>query len=418
MFCPKCGKEIDDNAKFCGFCGNKISIEEISDNDVTRPKSSKNSKKIIIFVLSIVMIGIIVGVSVSFLIPMISGDKNDDAPNNENFEYESADDSSSDDNFDDSEEENNNTNETEQEIPETVPVASESWTVLQTSEEIAEINALFPISDNMNPVFKYTWSSHNVLTLALDATFVFQSLFSGLDMPYYISQNDIEFISEIELQDAAGKCVAMGYYIPAEYAEETLAKNAESIFGIDKEDLRSSSYYNKDKNAYLYQTGLGGADTSGYEIEKIVLYENYAFVYQRLWSDYNPDTKRTESYGPRSNGCVTILMHDIGEEKYHFVSNFAVKDIDTVLDNTFYSSFAVLEPEENDFTKKYISYVTAGSGLRIRTGPGEDYDSIITIPLDAPVLCLAERDGWIYVRYNTVYGWMSSEYLVLDNPSQ
>lgn len=37
MFCMYCGKELPDNAKFCAFCGNKISIpgNENSKNEPT-----------------------------------------------------------------------------------------------------------------------------------------------------------------------------------------------------------------------------------------------------------------------------------------------------------------------------------------------------------------------------------------------
>ena len=29
MYCPKCGKEIDDNANFCPFCGEEVSKKEV-----------------------------------------------------------------------------------------------------------------------------------------------------------------------------------------------------------------------------------------------------------------------------------------------------------------------------------------------------------------------------------------------------
>lgn len=34
-YCRNCGKEIDDNAKFCRYCGNKVGV--ISNNSTPEP---------------------------------------------------------------------------------------------------------------------------------------------------------------------------------------------------------------------------------------------------------------------------------------------------------------------------------------------------------------------------------------------
>jgi len=64
MNCPNCGKENEDNQKFCTSCGCKIlEIENSEDeeNNSTEPKSNKiNKKGIIIAITSIIIIAIIV----------------------------------------------------------------------------------------------------------------------------------------------------------------------------------------------------------------------------------------------------------------------------------------------------------------------------------------------------------------------
>lgn len=29
MFCPKCGKDLPDNSKFCKYCGSQLKIKEL-----------------------------------------------------------------------------------------------------------------------------------------------------------------------------------------------------------------------------------------------------------------------------------------------------------------------------------------------------------------------------------------------------
>lgn len=54
--------------------------------------------------------------------------------------------------------------------------------------------------------------------------------------------------------------------------------------------------------------------------------------------------------------------------------------------------------------------VSANGGLRMRQGPGTDYDFIQLIPDGAKVRSFAEQDGWYYVTYSGRYGWVSGEY--------
>lgn len=74
MFCKKCGKEIDDNAKFCMHCGNSINEEAKNEdekndkvnkilediNKETKNKSNKKGLKLII--IAIIVLAIIIAI--------------------------------------------------------------------------------------------------------------------------------------------------------------------------------------------------------------------------------------------------------------------------------------------------------------------------------------------------------------------
>lgn len=46
MYCFNCGEQIQDNAKFCQFCGTKIDNQSLSNNEISVEKPSINYKKI------------------------------------------------------------------------------------------------------------------------------------------------------------------------------------------------------------------------------------------------------------------------------------------------------------------------------------------------------------------------------------
>lgn len=44
MFCKKCGREINDNAKFCPYCGQSTTEEVVFDKEVIEQPSEKTQK--------------------------------------------------------------------------------------------------------------------------------------------------------------------------------------------------------------------------------------------------------------------------------------------------------------------------------------------------------------------------------------
>jgi len=68
MFCPKCGTENPDEAKFCGSCGANMSVKQANvDPKVNEPITTSQNvtpeMKIIIIIVSIIipLVGIIMG---------------------------------------------------------------------------------------------------------------------------------------------------------------------------------------------------------------------------------------------------------------------------------------------------------------------------------------------------------------------
>lgn len=58
-----------------------------------------------------------------------------------------------------------------------------------------------------------------------------------------------------------------------------------------------------------------------------------------------------------------------------------------------------------------IAYVTASSGLNVRSGPGSSYDRITTLPYDACVTVYETDGDWARIGYEDQEGWCSLNYL-------
>ncbi|MCL2856400.1 MAG: SH3 domain-containing protein [Oscillospiraceae bacterium] len=58
--------------------------------------------------------------------------------------------------------------------------------------------------------------------------------------------------------------------------------------------------------------------------------------------------------------------------------------------------------------------VNAGGGLRMREGPGVDYDIVVLIPNYEHITILEEEGGWALVEYSNASGWVSAEFLIRE----
>ena len=43
MFCPKCGKEIEDESAFCRYCGSNISFKKAENNSIEAIDTTVNT---------------------------------------------------------------------------------------------------------------------------------------------------------------------------------------------------------------------------------------------------------------------------------------------------------------------------------------------------------------------------------------
>lgn len=80
MFCPKCGKAIKDDAKFCKYCGTQISKNNQSVNvnsDTSSDSKNKNNTKIL--AVAIVVAAIVLVALVFAALSLTSDDGGDDA---------------------------------------------------------------------------------------------------------------------------------------------------------------------------------------------------------------------------------------------------------------------------------------------------------------------------------------------------
>lgn len=70
MFCPKCGKQLKPNSKFCSYCGMTLQNEEELQNEKkTKARTGKEQQKFLIILFSAIILVVIVGV-VAFNIHM------------------------------------------------------------------------------------------------------------------------------------------------------------------------------------------------------------------------------------------------------------------------------------------------------------------------------------------------------------
>ena len=61
----------------------------------------------------------------------------------------------------------------------------------------------------------------------------------------------------------------------------------------------------------------------------------------------------------------------------------------------------------------YDGKVRADGGLRLRSGPGESYEKLLTVPDGTVLPCISQGDGWVKTTYNGKTGYVSQDYLLV-----
>lgn len=76
MFCPKCGKEIPDDAKFCKFCGNEIKKNKgpIKGRVVKKDSGKKDEKTSPVLIGAVVVAAIVLVVLVVLAMGVLNND--------------------------------------------------------------------------------------------------------------------------------------------------------------------------------------------------------------------------------------------------------------------------------------------------------------------------------------------------------
>lgn len=83
MFCDKCGKKVDENYKFCNFCGTPIKNGQGQNNKINNINKSKNDlSKNPIFILGIVFFSILMNIFIFVIYPSLI--KNNSTQTNSN----------------------------------------------------------------------------------------------------------------------------------------------------------------------------------------------------------------------------------------------------------------------------------------------------------------------------------------------
>lgn len=70
---------------------------------------------------------------------------------------------------------------------------------------------------------------------------------------------------------------------------------------------------------------------------------------------------------------------------------------------------------DSNATEEKTGYVTASSGLNVRSGPGNNYDILGALECNATVTILEETNGWYKIKYGSGVGYVSASYIVIKS---
>lgn len=154
---------------------------------------------------------------------------------------------------------------------------------------------------------------------------------------------------------------------------------------------------------------------SGYDyIDKCT---NYCSSY--VWDGKDPEFNYTPSSSSTSSSSSYSSSSGGGSVAGKVVGAIIVL---AILSYAGYKTYLALNPpsaEGNEQTESVESVNTdkktavcnAKSALNMRSGPGEKYEKVGSIPRGETVIIEKEENGWAYVEYNGTKGWCAMNYL-------
>ena len=78
--------------------------------------------------------------------------------------------------------------------------------------------------------------------------------------------------------------------------------------------------------------------------------------------------------------------------------------------------YLTVKPQTFFPESEIVTYrVNSSDGLRMRAGPGTEYDTLATIANSTALEALAKDGSWIFVKYSNQYGWMLTDYMTMED---
>lgn len=177
----------------------------------------------------------------------------------------------------------------------------------------------------------------------------------------------------------------------------TKAPTTTEKYGItDAKVKKPSSYLSKTSTVYVTAEGVVLRSQPSKESERV--------LYLSLGADVKVFAEE--------NGYYYVYSNRYGV--YGWVSKSYTSATRPTSDKTT-TAQGVVSPDKK-YEKPTTKYVNTAEGLRLRKGPGSNYDIIKNIPNGYPVKVIgysSKASGWVYVIETTygVSGWVSSQYI-------
>ncbi len=421
-FCGKCGTKMEDDDRFCPSCGFHVPAEErtvnaeppavytppsVSKNvqpspnvQVQTPKKSGSGKTVGIIIGVIAAVVVLAAAAALFFVldPFDSenGGNQNDSQNEieEDREFEQED------------------HESEQESSEDASEQEEidmTWKLFNASEA-EELLAKTPIADDCYMHFgilRESWTNTLIFNKGNGKNVIYEVIEKAREGISDDGTESLEWEQTGEFRfSGESKYTAMGVYVPRNaLSEDVIEEELRKLFGISLEEFKNTDYYDSGRDCY-FEEWVGVMGFGEFRPERaVVMGDKYAVVFQRYWEE-DTDTYELNS---TNKGCITVFHRSSEEESYHYVSNMALTELDSVLAAVFDQSYDIETPQEQ--TESYPAVTTADTGLRMRFGPGTEHDIIITLPYGTPVIVKGVSGDWLLAEFGGISGWMSSEHI-------